>query len=118
MLIEVGKRLLQIVRTGDTVARLGGDEFVLLMLDLDNKQHLEQILQRIIKGVSEPIAVFETTAIVSASIGITFFPNDNNVDKLLHHADQAMYQAKQGGKNRYAFFDSLSVSENKLEEYS
>ncbi len=106
ILIEVARRLQQNLRTGDTVARLGGDEFVLLMLDIRSTSELEQLLARVLKTIAEPYALQDTTLTLFASIGIATHPPDSEeADTLLRHADQAMYAAKQSGKNRYAFFD-------------
>ena len=106
VLIEMGRRLQQAVRTGDTVARLGGDEFVLLMLDLYSIGELEQILGRLLQAIMQPFALPDENVTVSASIGIALHPlDDSEADTLLRHANQAMYEAKQQGKNRYSFFD-------------
>ncbi len=106
VLIEMGGRLQHAVRTGDTVARLGGDEFVLLMLDLYSIGELEQILGRLLQAVAQPFALPDENVTVSASIGIALHPlDDSEADTLLRHANQAMYVAKQQGKNRYSFFD-------------
>jgi len=106
VLVEIAKRLLQGVRTGDTVSRLGGDEFVLLMLDIENKEELESIIQRIIQKIASPIELPDCIVSVSASMGITLYPHDDNeADILLRHADQAMFEAKEKGKNCFVFFD-------------
>ncbi|CAG1001489.1 putative signaling protein [Rhodocyclaceae bacterium] len=105
-LVEVAKRLTQTVRGGDTVARLGGDEFVLLITDLKEYQELETALERVLGCVARPFRVDGVELGVSASIGVTLFPlDDSDPDTLLRHADQAMYQAKQLGRNRYHLFD-------------
>jgi EAL domain-containing protein (putative c-di-GMP-specific phosphodiesterase class I) len=94
------------LREGDTLARIGGDEFVVVMVDLDQAQDCEPLLLRLLKVSSDPVAVDGVTLQVSASIGVTFYPTDNvDADKLIRHADQAMYLAKQVGKNRYHIFD-------------
>lgn len=106
VLIEVANRLLQVIRNGDTAARLGGDEFVLLLIDIDSQQELDSILNRIIHSVALPVKLADSSISVSASIGVTLYPNDNNeADILLRHADQAMYEAKQIGKNCFTYFD-------------
>ncbi len=111
ILVEVAKRLLNTVRADDTVARIGGDEFVLLMQDIEVIGELKQALERILVAISSDYCVTQGEKIlkinsISASIGVTLYPYDNNeADLLLRHADQAMYQAKQRGKNRYSFFD-------------
>jgi predicted signal transduction protein with EAL and GGDEF domain len=89
------------------VARLGGDEFVLLWNDIDAEADCLQSLDRILAEVSAPIMIEGLPVAVSASIGVTLYPEDNvDADSLLRHADHAMYSAKQLGKNRYQMFDS------------
>lgn len=106
LLIEMAQRLKGGMRGGDTVARLGGDEFVMLLLGLDGEAECEQAVQRILESVILPISVEDKQLSVSASIGVTLFPqDDSDPDTLLRHADQAMYQAKQAGKNRHYLFD-------------
>ncbi|MDP2809751.1 MAG: EAL domain-containing protein [Rhodocyclaceae bacterium] len=106
LLIEVARRLRDAMRAGDTVARLGGDEFVLL-LGADNIEECDRVVTRILKALAAPILVKGQDRSVSGSIGITLFPeDDSDPDTLLRHADQAMYIAKQGGKNRYQMFDT------------
>ncbi len=107
MLIEVAKRLQSMSRGEDTVARLGGDEFVMLWNDIGTESDCHRALERILKKVSEPMLLDDETVSVSASIGVTLFPEDNvDADSLLRHADHAMYIAKQLGKNRYQIFDA------------
>jgi PAS domain S-box/diguanylate cyclase (GGDEF) domain len=106
LLIETAERLKNILRTEDTLARLGGDEFVLLLSDLIEQQEVYRILERILQEIHQPVLIEDTSIQVSASIGVTLFPtDDSDADTLLRHADQAMYRAKQKGKNRYHFYD-------------
>ena len=107
LLIEIARRLRDDLRTDDTVARLGGDEFVLLLSDLDNLKQAEATLERILLKITEPFLIPPYPAIeLSASIGVSLFPtDDNDPDALLRNADQAMYLAKQTGRNRYHLFD-------------
>ena len=106
LLIEVANRFKETLRAGDTVARLGGDEFVLLMLGLANTAECEQAVQRMLHAVSNPLLVAPQPVMLSASIGVAIFPlDDGDADTLLRHADQAMYRAKQSGKNRFNVFD-------------
>ena len=105
LLIQVAQRLQNRVRADDTVARLGGDEFVVLLDDLQTIADGEQALQRILETLSAPFSIDAKIATVSASIGVTFFPHDGaDPDALIRHADQAMYLAKQEGRNRYHLF--------------
>ncbi|OMG53145.1 hypothetical protein BJN45_13015 [Azonexus hydrophilus] len=106
LLIEVAQRLKSCVRGGDTVARLGGDEFVLLLADLGDIHECDQALNRISASLVRPFAVSGEEVCISASIGVTLYPNDgSDADTLLRHADQAMYVAKQAGRNRHHLFD-------------
>lgn len=90
------------LREQDTVARLGGDEFVILLIDADD----QAIYDRIIEKAAQPIPIGRAQVSLSASMGVTVFPADNNSsESLLRHADMAMYTAKLEGKNRYQFFD-------------
>ncbi|MCB1920292.1 MAG: EAL domain-containing protein [Candidatus Competibacteraceae bacterium] len=107
LLVQVAQRFQQSIRGGDTVARLGGDEFVLLFNNLDSLEEGERVIERFLRVLAAPFALSATAATVSASIGVTFFPNDGaDPDTLIRHADQAMYRAKQGGRNRYHLFDA------------
>lgn len=102
VLREVAQRLLKVVRDDDTVARLGGDEFVLLLGDLKNPEEYKELLDRVLLEVARPIQIENESASISASIGVTIFPQDNSEpDALIQHADQAMYQAKQSGKSTH-----------------
>ena len=107
LLVEITHRMQEVLRAGDTLARLGGDEFVVLFNDLANEQECLQILDRILEVVAMPIILCNDEAAVSASIGVTFYTSANeDGDTLLRQADQAMYVAKQIGKNRYHLYDS------------
>ncbi|MGB0466004.1 MAG: EAL domain-containing protein [Pontibacterium sp.] len=106
LLVEIAKRLKQVTRGEDTVARLGGDEFVLLLTDLESIKEAELAAERILSTISSPILIGEAELQVSASMGITLYPDDDSdADLLLRHADQAMYQAKLSGRNRYQLYD-------------
>lgn len=107
VLQEISRRLRDSLRSYDTIARLGGDEFVAILNDLESKDVCLVILPRLLAAASRPIPVLGIPISVSASIGVTFFPQEEELDaeQLIRQADQAMYQAKLAGKNRYAFFD-------------
>ena len=106
LLIILSQRLKEALREGDTLARMGGDEFVAVLTDLSSTRECDVILGRLLQAAASPVQVKEFTLRVSASLGVTLFPLDNgDPDTLLRHADQAMYQAKQAGKNRYHLFD-------------
>ena len=106
LLEEIAGRLREAVRGGDTVARLGGDEFVLLLANLAGVEECEISLARLLQTVARPIVIDGAALTVTASIGVTLFPGDGaDADTLLRHADQAMYAAKEAGRNRYHLFD-------------
>ncbi|MET0067455.1 MAG: bacteriohemerythrin [Candidatus Thiodiazotropha sp.] len=108
LLISLAARLKKHLREGDTVARVGGDEFVILLNDLGNIHQGEEIIQRILESVTEPFVVDRHRIYVSASIGGTLYPlDDADPDTLLRHADQAMYGAKQDGRNTYRLYDPI-----------
>lgn len=116
LLVEVANRLRRELRTEDLLARLGGDEFVLL-LDQVDELHLPAALQRVLKVLAVPFHIDGLLLNVSGSLGVTLYPKDNEgPDTLLRHADQAMYEAKQSGRNRYRFFD-VSISKEAREAF-
>lgn len=113
LLVAVADRLKHSMRIEDTVARLGGDEFVLI-LDVRDPKVLESALQRLLAALSAVYIIDGIGINISASIGVTLYPNDNeNADTLLRHADQAMYKAKQSGRNCFHLFD---VSKDKMDK--
>ena len=106
MLKVLAQRLKDVLREGDTLARIGGDEFVAVLSDLDTPAECEPILARLLQAASAPVVLEAGVLQVSASAGVTCYPQDDaQADVLLRHADQAMYQAKQLGKNRWHMFD-------------
>lgn len=107
LLMIIAQRLQALIREGDTLARLGGDEFVVLLADLDKTEQCIPALERLLMAAAEPIEVNDLVLQVTASIGVSFWPQQQEVDadKLVRQADLAMYQAKQQGHNRYALFD-------------
>lgn len=114
---DAGDRLLKALtdhmrhalREVDTLARLGGDEFVAIYLDLPNIEASLPLLSRLLAAVSEVVQIDGLSMKVSGSLGVTYYPQDDAIDadQLLRQADQAMYQAKQMGKNRYHIFDAV-----------
>jgi diguanylate cyclase (GGDEF)-like protein/PAS domain S-box-containing protein len=105
MLVDAARRIRSCVRESDTVARLGGDEFTVILSDLSQVAPVDTIAQKILAVLQAPFALGEEQAFVTASIGITLYPDDaHDVDDLLKHADQAMYAAKGMGRNRFSYF--------------
>jgi len=107
ILIEISRRIEGTIRGGDTVARLGGDEFVVLLLGLERGNECVYTLDRLLEVIARPILFKGNSFSLSASIGVSIYPLDNeDLDTLLRHADQAMYAAKLSGKNRYYLHDT------------
>ena len=100
----VADRLRSSVRKADILARLGGDEFCVILQDLINTEPAERVAETIRVQLSEPFNVMNNPIQISGSIGIAFFPRDANTSKeLMAKVDQAMYAAKQAGKNQFRF---------------
>ncbi|MES9971548.1 MAG: EAL domain-containing protein [Candidatus Thiodiazotropha sp.] len=115
VLLKVSRRMSQIIRASDTLARLGGDEFVLLLEEQTDAQHAVVVARKLIDLFAKPMIIGEHELVVTASIGITLYPNDgDDPDMLIRHADRAMYDAKQQGRNTYRFF-THALSEGALE---
>jgi diguanylate cyclase (GGDEF)-like protein len=111
LLQEIAHRLKATTRADDTVARVGGDEFVILMEELASPLECERALRRILEAVAKPFTLGPDVVRVTASIGVSLYPGDvADLDQLLRHADQAMYRAKESGRNRYQMFDPLVES--------
>ncbi|GAD21286.1 EAL domain-containing protein [Acidovorax sp. MR-S7] len=108
LLVIVAERLKRSLRSCDCVARLGGDEFVILLPGLASPAECEQHLRMVMDGVSAPYTLDAERVLITASIGYTVYPEDGaDTDTLLRHADQAMYAAKQAGRNRFHAFDAV-----------
>ncbi|AHK80703.1 hypothetical protein M911_09465 [Ectothiorhodospira haloalkaliphila] len=107
LLLAITARLRNLLRVDDTLARLGGDEFVILFNNVRTMEQAHQALSRLLEAVAEPVTIEGQRLEISASVGVTFYPTDQaDPDTLLRHADQAMYRAKESGKNRYHFFET------------
>ena len=107
ILVEISRRIAGTIRGGDTVARLGGDEFVVLLLGLGMGKECVITLERMLEAIAHPISIKGNIFSLSASVGVSIYPLDNeDIDTLLRHADQAMYVAKLSGKNRYHLHDA------------
>lgn len=112
----IASRLRACVREGDTVARLGGDEFTVLLRGANAGEGLKRVLRKIIKAVAQPCELGEFNASVTASIGVSLYPADaTGVEKLLIHADEAMYQAKQAGKNCFFIYGDEASDKTSVE---
>lgn len=114
LLIALSRRIVGKLRDTDTLARIGGDEFVAVLVDVGQGERLKRVIKRILRACSEPVHIDGKRLEVSASIGVTTYPHDDvDEDQLLRHADQAMYEAKQSGKNRHHTFDAFRDAEGK-----
>ncbi len=119
VLIIISLRMKEALREADTLARIGGDEFVAVLADLAKVEDCQPVLERLLLAASKPITIEKQLLQVSASIGVTLYPQDGAVtDILLRHADQAMYQAKQAGRNRYHLFDTSQDNAVKFQQES
>jgi len=105
LLKVVAERLLSMLRQSDTLARIGGDELVVVLPHQKDIKYVHILLEQILQEVSKPITVEEHSLQITASLGISIFPEDGaNADSLLKNADTAMYQAKKKGRNNFEFF--------------
>lgn len=105
LLMETSRRISSCVRDSDTVARLGGDEFTVILSEVKDTRNVERLAQSILHTLDKPFQLGDEVAYISASIGITLYPNDaTNVEDLLKNADQAMYVAKSQGRNQCSYF--------------
>lgn len=110
LLIEVATRLKDNVRDEDTISRFGGDEFAILFRDIESRTECEYLLKRIHDSLAQPYMVNDLRLEISASSGVTFYPSDDaDLDTLLRHADQTMYQAKLSGRNNFKLFNPAHI---------
>ncbi len=114
MLVAVSHQMRAVLREGDTLARMGGDEFVMVLTDLNGIEDCVQLVSRVLAACARPIAVGGKEQSITASIGVTLYPNDDvDADQLMRNADFAMYEAKRSGKNRFHLFDAAQDAEVK-----
>lgn len=102
MLHQIGQRLKEAVREGDTVARVGGDEFTIVLQDIEHRSDAAVLAEKVLSAIAAPIDVLGHRLYMTTSIGITVFPEDgDDAETLLKNADAAMYRAKEDGRNTY-----------------
>ncbi|HEX2530093.1 MAG TPA: EAL domain-containing protein [Burkholderiaceae bacterium] len=112
LLAQAAKRITAAVRATDIVARLGGDEFTVILKQFDTNSHVGSVAQKILDALAKPFLINEELIYLSGSIGITLCPTDAvEPEHLMRHADQAMYVAKQAGKNQFSYF-RMSMQES------
>lgn len=119
LLQGVSKRLKDTIRASDTVARVGGDEFTFVLNDTGSNESASLVAEKIIESLSEPFSLKGQHCHVGGSIGIAVFPDDSkSLKKLIIQADEAMYLAKQRGKNTYRFYRDVlrELAEKKAED--
>lgn len=106
LLIETARRIRQHVRGADTFARLGGDEFTIILPDYGDESSINRVVKDVLREIETPFDLGGgSVGHISCSIGIVFYPQDaTNIEDLLKHADQAMYAAKDAGRNRFSYF--------------
>jgi diguanylate cyclase (GGDEF)-like protein len=113
---EVSLRLLTAVRVADVVCRQGGDEFLIGLPDMASNDDIAQVAKNVLQHMQAPFTLRDTEILASCSVGIAVYPKDgHSFEELLRHADLAMYQAKESGRNTYRFFDediNASIREN------
>lgn len=108
LLVTLAQRLQAMLREGDSLARLSGDEFVILLAEMHSMRESESIVRRLLEAIDAPFEIKGHSVRVSGSIGITLFPTDDaTADTLLRHANQAMYEAKAGGKGDLRLYDPV-----------
>jgi diguanylate cyclase (GGDEF)-like protein/PAS domain S-box-containing protein len=120
LLKDVANRLQGVIRKADTVSRLGGDEFTIIIDDIATHADLVLVAGKILHVFATPFSLEKHEIFVTASIGVTIYPNDGDTaEKLMKNADTAMYHAKERGRNNYQFFSeemNIRVSERLLME--
>jgi diguanylate cyclase (GGDEF)-like protein len=105
LLQELAARFRRALRSSDVGARLGGDEFVVLLQEVSEAQQLGMVAGTLLAAASEPVELLGKTCNVSASVGVAMYPRHGNDERsLMKNADQAMYDAKQRGKNNFQFW--------------
>jgi diguanylate cyclase (GGDEF)-like protein/PAS domain S-box-containing protein len=105
LLIQVAQRLVETLHDDDIAARLGGDEFAVLIHPVEDVDHVESVAKRILSEISRPFKINEYEIQISTSLGMAWLPKDGQTpEALLKHADLAMYQAKEMGRNQFRFF--------------
>ncbi len=109
VLREVAQRLTALVRDADTVARFGGDEFIILMEEVTETADVECLARKVLAGLAQPLPLGDQTLTVTTSIGISIFPRDGaEAETLIKCADDAMFRAKQQGRNLFVFHDEVA----------
>lgn len=111
VLIEISRRISDVIRDEDIFARIGGDEFTLILNNISSQKAALPVAEKIISAVNQPINLADNQLHIGISIGISFYPVDGKtMDTLITKADDAMYQAKRAGKNHYVLTSTIPTS--------
>ena len=106
VLKNMASRIKRSLREGDTVSRIGGDEFVIVLTNFKDKNELSKIINRLINSNLEPLKINDISINPTFSIGVALYPDDgNNFEDLVKKADEALYKAKNIGKNCFCYYD-------------
>jgi diguanylate cyclase (GGDEF)-like protein/PAS domain S-box-containing protein len=117
LLVQCAERLRTLIRAEDTLGRLGGDEFLIIVNDLESKDDVTFILQKIMSRFEEPFVLEEREFDVTVSVGVSLYPDDGkSAEELIKTADMAMYKAKKSGRNNFWFYSSV-LSEHSKEYF-
>ncbi len=117
LLRYAAERIEACIRHSDTVARIGGDEFTVLLLDTGDRELIKGVAEKIITELKRPFTLEQEEVLISGSVGVTLFPEDAGSDQqLLNNADEAMYRAKQAGRNQVCFFDHLMLQSRSVRQ--
>lgn len=113
LLLQVAAKLVKVLRTSDSISRWGGDEFVMLLEDVNKKEDIDTIVEKIIMELAEPTIVSGHRLHVSSSVGIARYPQDGeSCQSLLKHADISMYHAKEQGIGKSCYFDASMLNKS------
>jgi diguanylate cyclase (GGDEF)-like protein len=105
VLVNTARRLTGMLRKIDTVARIGGDEFVVLLWEVDQKDDVIKVAQKILAGFRQPFIVEGKELNITVSLGVAIYPEDGeDIGPLIKHADEAMYEVKEKGRNNYQVY--------------
>lgn len=118
LLCQVGDRFTTMLRSEDTVARQGGNEFIILLPKLPSEQQAAQVAQKLLATLNDPFLINKQEVYLTASLGIALYPVDGEEPEILiQHADMAMYQVKEEGRNHYNFY-TQALNERLVERFA
>jgi len=113
VLIQVARRIGDVIREEDTLCRMGGDEFTLIINNIRQREDVELVAEKMIEAFAQPFICHQHELSISSSMGIAIYPEDTKSEnQLMRYADLAMYHAKQSGRNNYCFFNESIRTQN------